>query len=275
MSLSSENMIDPLTLNSKFYGSKDKINKPVLIIMHGLLGSLDNWHSLAMQFGDSFNVYSVDLRNHGKSPHSSIFSYEAMVGDVVAFMDNKGIYKANVIGHSMGAKVAMFLAYMKPDRIQKLIPVDMAPFYGKGNHDEIFKALNMLDLKHYTRRSEIDKDLAEYISQWGVRQFLLKNLERVTEPNGNQSFKWKMNLQGIEMAYDNIRIAIPESACFKGETLFVRGGASNYIKESEFSDIQKLFPNATLRTIEGVGHWVHAENPKAFYEICNDFLKDV
>jgi pimeloyl-ACP methyl ester carboxylesterase len=254
----------PVNLHYKTYGQGAKS----LIIMHGLLGTLDNWQSLAVKYSKDFKVYSLDMRDHGKSPHTEGLSYHFMAEDLKLFMQHQGISEAIVMGHSMGAKAAMFFTYYYPELVSKLIAVDMAPFEGKGNHDEIFYALRALDLDEYDKRSQVDDVLAINIKEWGVRQFLLKNLDRTTD-----GFTWKMNLEGIYASYHMIREAVPFKKVFKKPTLFLKGALSSYIKHEDIQGIRKYYPNAELKTINNAGHWVHAENPKDFYEASVLFMK--
>lgn len=254
-----------LQLNYKTFGQG-----PALIILHGLFGSLDNWISLARRFAEEYSVYIIDQRNHGKSPHTDAFSYKLMAEDLHHFMDTHGIYQAHLLGHSMGGKVVMKFASLYPERIDKLLVVDMAPKSYQPHHTRIFEALNGLDLSTISSRKDADAYLFPRIQPASVRQFLLKNLGRTSD---NQ-FHWKFNLKSIFEHYpeilDNIEIDFP----FEGKTLFLSGGASDYVLESDREEILAHFPEANFVVLDGVGHWVHAEAPDHFMEKVEAFLKD-
>ena len=255
-----------MELNYKKYGDSG----PALIILHGLLGSLDNWHSLATKFGEDYTVYTIDQRNHGKSPHSSKMSYTLMADDLYEFMQTHQLLKANIIGHSMGGKTAMQFAIHFPHLIDKLIVVDMSPRPSGAHHNTIFEALFSIDITKIRSRQEADQQLAGYIPEFAVRQFLLKNLGR--DEKGN--FKWKMNLKGIYDNYRHILKGIEPNAVFDKQTLFIKGGKSGYVQTEDEELIRKIFPASSIKTIEDAGHWVHAEAPEAFYMVAREFLQN-
>lgn len=253
-----------MQLNYKVFGEGD----PVLIL-HGMFGTLDNWQTIAKKLAEDFMVFIIDLRNHGRSPHSEDFDYTIMANDIREFMENNWIYEAYVVGHSMGGKVAMQLASENPDLVKKLAVVDIAPKVYVGNHQTIFEALFSLDLDQLQSRKEADQLLQEKIDSYGVRQFILKNLSINKE---TQKYEWKMNLPVIYAAYQTILGKGNLSTPFDNPTLFIKGATSKYILPEELEDYKIYFPNATLKTIEKAGHWVHAEQPKAFLEVLADFL---
>lgn len=253
-----------MQLNYKVFGEGD----PVLIL-HGMFGTLDNWQTIAKKLAEDFMVFIIDLRNHGRSPHSEDFDYTIMANDIREFMENNWIYEAYVVGHSMGGKVAMQLASENPDLVKKLAVVDIAPKVYVGNHQTIFEALFSLDLDQLQSRKEADQLLQEKIDSYGVRQFILKNLSINKE---TQKYEWKMNLPVIHAAYQTILGKGNLSTPFDNPTLFIKGATSKYILPEELEDYKIYFPNATLKTIEKAGHWVHAEQPKAFLEVLADFL---
>ena len=240
-----------------------------LLILHGLLGASGNWHSLSRNvFARYFQVYALDLRNHGRSPHETSFDYPSMVQDVKGMLDKAGIARANILGHSMGGKVAMWLALQHADRVNRLIVVDMATRAYPPHHQHIFEGLRSLDLTQYSSRTEVDRALASYVEQVPVRQFLLKNLAS----NGSGSFSWKMNLESIYENYPKINEAVISDNAFQNPSMFVKGGASSYIREEDQPGILKLFPQTQFVTIPNAGHWVHAEAPKPFSESVLNFL---
>lgn len=252
-----------MDLNYKKYGTEGGH----LIILHGLFGSLDNWHTLATALGNTFSVWAVDQRNHGKSPHHHDFNYDIMADDLLYFMEQHQIDSANIIGHSMGGKTAMQFALKHPEKVHKLVVVDIAPKGYKGNHNEIIDALQNLDLLKINRRTDAEEMLAENIRQADVRQFLLKNLTR--EATG---YKWKMNLDDIVDNYDAIIGPINLETRFEKPTLFIKGENSDYILEEDKPIIKKQFPQAEFVNFPDAGHWIHAEAPALFLQTTLTFL---
>ncbi|MFK7847420.1 MAG: alpha/beta fold hydrolase [Rhodothermales bacterium] len=253
-----------LTLFSQSYGTGTP-----LIILHGLLGASGNWHTLSRNvFAEEYNVFTLDLRNHGRSPHADAFDYGVMVEDVRQFIEDNELETAHVLGHSMGGKVAMWLALKYPALVSKLIVADMAPRAYPPHHMHILNALKNLDLPVYSSRGAIEEALAVDIKETGVRQFLLKNLSA----SGSGTYTWKMNLLAIYNNYRRINEGIDADLSYAGPALFVKGGRSNYITEKDTPQIQSLFPQATIEEIPNIGHWVHAEAPKQFAEMVMAFL---
>lgn len=250
-----------------FYKKYEGTGEP-LFIFHGLFGMLDNWHNVAQKLSENYTVYSVDLRNHGQSPHSYDMNYELMADDIAELLVKLNYDKAHILGHSMGGKAVMTFALKYPAMIDKLIVADIGVKGYQRGHDEIFDAIIPMNLKEFATRGEIDKHLQPALADFGVRQFILKNLGRDEEGK----FQWKMNLEGIYKNYDNIIAPIESDTPFTGETLFIRGGKSRYVKDEDWDAIKELFPNASLATIEGSGHWVHAEKPADVIALVKDFL---
>lgn len=240
-----------------------------LIILHGLLGTSDNWLTLGKKYAEHYKVYILDQRNHGQSFHDDEFSYPAMAEDLLKFMDDHNIEKAHILGHSMGGKVAMTFAIEHPNRVDKLIVADIGPQSYPPHHQQIFKGLFSLDLANLSSRNEADQKLGEHIPELGVRQFLLKNLTR----NGD-SFEWRMNLNVIAKEIDKIGLGLNHNALFEGSSFFIRGGKSDYVKDSDFNLIHTIFKKSKIETIEGVGHWLHAENPEEFLNLTLDYLQN-
>jgi esterase len=253
-----------MQLHYQRYGEGDP-----LIILHGLFGSLANWTTISKKFAEQYEVWAVDQRNHGSSPHSDTMDYQAMADDLQEFVQSQQISSAHLLGHSMGGKTAMQFALTYPGYVKKLIVVDIAPKGYPRHHDEILDALCSLDLSAANSRSELDTALAQYISDAAVRQFLLTNAVRST----SGGFEWKMNLDAIKQCYDNLIAGIDEKGQFDKPALFIRGEKSDYIGEDDYRLIQTMFPQASIKTIAGAGHWVHAEAPETFYKIVSDFLR--
>lgn len=252
-------------LNFKKYGEE----KDVLVILHGLFGSLDNWQSLAKQFSEHFTVYILDQRNHGKSPHFDEHTYTAMAGDLKAFLDQEGIEEAYLLGHSMGGKTVMQFSIQEPQYIKKMVVADIAPKYYAPHHHKEIEALQSVDFNIQTDRKLVQAKLEETLTNPGVVQFFLKSLTWVEKGQ----LGWKFNLPVLVEQNENIGEALEGFAYFTNPTLFVRGENSNYITEDDIDTIEEIFPMAQYRTIDNAGHWLHAENPEQFFDEVLNFLK--
>ncbi len=241
---------------------------PPLLILHGVFGSGDNWLTVSKQFMPHFEVFLVDQRNHGRSPHTSEFSYDILVQDLLDFANSQGFQKFYLIGHSMGGKVAMKFAAKYPERLEKLVIVDIAPRYYKPHHQEIMAGFNAVDLENMKSRNEADEAMASQIAELDVRQFLLKNLYR----NDEGKFAWRINLPVLEKAVENIGEPLDPNSRIQTPTLFVKGSNSKYISEQDEAEIKVLFSVSSLVSISGAGHWVQAEKPEEFAGAVNNFL---
>lgn len=238
-----------------------------LIILHGLFGSLDNWITMARRFSEHYQVFIVDQRNHGLSFHSPEFSYGHMANDLLDLMNSERIASAHLLGHSMGGKTVMNFAVDHQERVNKLIVADIGPKYYPVHHTQIIKALYSIPVSELSSRKEADEIMSRAINNFGIRQFLLKNLLR-----DGDAFKWKMNLDVIAKNIEEVGKALNQNASYQGETLFIRGANSDYIQDSDMFLINSIFLKAKLATIEGAGHWLHAEKPEEFYQIVMKFL---
>jgi pimeloyl-ACP methyl ester carboxylesterase len=252
-------------LYSKIEGS----GKP-LLILHGFLGMSDNWKSLGVQFAsDGFQVHLLDLRNHGRSFHSDEFSYELMVQDVYDYCKTNNLEKINIIGHSMGGKTAMLFAVTYPEMIEKLIVADIGPKFYPQHHQTILEGLNAVDFSKKPSRNEVEEIVSHYITDYGTRQFLLKSL--YWQEPGQLAFRF--NLPVFNKKIEEIGKSLPENAIYNKPTLFIRGGNSNYILDTDLVNINQHFPNSKIETISNTGHWLHAENPEVFYKMTRSFLE--
>lgn len=251
-----------------FYKKYGEQGQP-LLILHGVFGMLDNWHSLSTKFAEQFRVYAIDLRNHGHSPHSDEMSYSLMADDIKELMDKENLEECILLGHSMGGKVAMQFASMYPEKLDALIVADIAPKRYKPGHLEIIAALKSLDFSKIKSRTEAQKQLSEKIDSAGVRNFLLKNLSRT----GSGQYGLKMNLAAIETAYDHIIGEIEFSWPLNIPTLFLSGSESRYIQEHDRAEIEAWFTEVEFDEVSKAGHWLHADNPNEFIEKVNSFLK--
>ena len=238
-----------------------------LLILHGLFGSSDNWGSLGKKFSEKNTVYLIDLRNHGRSPHSNEMTYSDMANDLLELIKDEKIISPTILGHSMGGKVALMFAKNYPEYLDKLIIADIGLKAYPMHHEEILKGLNSVDLEKTTSRSHARELIKKHISSLGIQQFLLKNLYWIEKGK----LAWRMNLKQIEINIEEIlkEIYIENSNL---KTLFLRGEMSNYILEGDFQNIQTAFPNGEIKTIKNVGHWLHAENPSEFYNLVNEFI---
>ena len=250
-------------LHSKIIGS----GKP-LVILHGLFGMLDNWQGLAKEFGQFFETHIVDQRNHGRSFHANAHNYELMCADLLTYLDANGLDKVFLLGHSMGGKTAMLFATMYPERVEKLVVVDIAPKYYAPHHQEILAGLHAIENAAITSRKEADIILAKHFPQIGIRQFLLKNLYWKTK----DELCFKFNLKVLSNEIENVGEPLIDDAIFYEPTLFVDGQNSNYILPEDQELIETHFPDAQIVEVAKAGHWVHAENPTDFFEEVSRFL---
>ncbi len=246
-----------MQLNFKKFGE----GQP-MIILHGLFGMLDNWQTLSRSFAEKYQVFLVDQRNHGKSPHASLIDYQSMADDLHDFLLSHDLSNATILGHSMGGKTAMQFATYYPEMVRKLIVVDIAPKVYKGGHQKIFEALFNVNIEKVSSRMEVEAALAEKIDEPGIRLFLMKNLNR----SKGGSYRWKMNLPAIHEHYDKILGNIDKDIHFEGDSLFIRGALSKYIKDEDEATIREYFPNARIVSIPDAGHWVHADAPRALFD---------
>jgi pimeloyl-ACP methyl ester carboxylesterase len=254
-----------------------------VIILHGMYGSSDNWFTVGKALSENFEVYMLDQRNHGHSPHDPEISYPLLRDDLRDFLDLHDLWKVTIIGHSMGGKTAMFFAAAFPHRIKKLIIVDISPGSYKNllkpsdlvlDHLNIIQSLLELEPEKIESRTGADLKLAETIKSIAVRQFLLKNLVR----NKAGKFEWALNLDAIQKGLPALMDGIDAKSVEDGlkltgfPVLFIRGGNSDYINAEEEVFIKKLFPDAQIKTIEGAGHWVHSEKTEEFIRVVKKFL---
>ncbi len=241
--------------------------QPAVVLIHGLFGSYENLGVIARSLSEQYQVVNVDVRNHGRSGHSADMSYRQMADDLAQTLDALELAKVALLGHSMGGKLAMAFALLHPERVTKLILADIAPVAYPPRHNSIFAGLEAVDLAQLTSRAEADKQLAEYISEAGVRQFLLKSLVK-----DNDSFYWRFNLAALKANYAALIGEPLVQGQYGGPVLFIKGGDSDYILPEHRPAIMQLFPQAQAKIIQGTGHWLHAEKPAAFTKLVQDFL---
>ena len=256
-----------MILNSKILGSNEK----KIIILHGFLGSLDNWITFGKKLSSNgFEVHLIDQRNHGKSFHSDDFDYKLMANDLYEYLNEHSIKKTSILGHSMGGKTAMLYSLLHPDTINKLIIVDILPVNYDNNYDEIFKALLNINLKEIKSRNDFNIHLRKHFKDTNFILFLSKNLQR----SGNGQFNYKSNIKILYKEYKNITKGFELINQFKNEVLFIKGEKSGYIDKEKLKLSEKFFPEYKLEKISNAGHWVHYENPNDFFLVCSNYLSN-
>ena len=239
-----------------------------LIIMHGLFGSSDNWLTQAKKLSEDYKVYLIDARNHGQSPHDKAHNYTVISQDIMEFIKKHNLVNPYMIGHSMGGKALMKFLCLYPDIIKKAVVADISPRFYPRHHDHITDGLSTITLNTLSSRQEADDILAAYLTNLGERQFLLKNLYR----NENGNFQWRMNLEVLVQEIDNIGEGLDSNCRVDTPTLFINGGASNYVNAGDQTLISALFSKSSFITIPGAGHWLHAEKPEEFLNHIKQFL---
>jgi len=262
-----------------FFREKGQGDKTI-IILHGLYGSSDNWMSVAGELEDQYRVILVDQRNHGRSPHSDLHTYEAMAKDLHSLMEKPGIDKAILIGHSMGGKTIMRFSMMYPEMVEKLIVVDIAPKSYRSfsnyaeitvNHKKIIDESMAVDPSKFTSRHEIDQTLKEVFPDRRLRAFLMKNLKRKKEGG----YAWQINFEALKNNLEEIMDGFSElnkPDHKMPQTVFIKGEKSPYIQDDDTLVISKFFPGSQVVTIPDAGHWVHAEKQDIFVKTVKYFL---
>tara|TARA_B110000046_G_scaffold68377_1_gene76353 strand:- start:1747 stop:2511 length:765 start_codon:yes stop_codon:yes gene_type:complete len=239
------------------------------IILHGFLGMGDNWKTLAKQFSTlGFQVHLVDQRNHGRSFHDSEFNYEVLAEDLKAYCSFHNLEDIVLLGHSMGGKTSMLFAALHPEIVSKLIVADIAPRFYPVHHDAILEGLSALDFEAITSRKEAEVQLSKYVQDLGTRQFLLKNIYRVS----SEILGLRINLETLKTNVSEVGEALPSALNFQKDSLFLRGDKSEYISVQDETLIKLQFPAAVIKTISNAGHWLHAENPTEFYHNVRVFI---
>jgi len=248
------------------YGSGNPV-----IILHGLFGVSDNWVSFGRAISGQFKVYIPDLRNHGQSPHSTIFDFPSMEDDLLELVEDCGIRKPIVIGHSLGGKVAMFFSLHNPDLVRKLVVVDISlrNYPANREHQTLTDAMIAVDFNKARSRSDVDRQLALSVPNVKLRQFLLKNIYW----RDSQTLDWRPDLNAINNNLHSVFEGVQVAGSYPGPCLFLRGSLSDYITDDDIDTIKKNFPGASVKTVANASHWVHVDNPDEFYSIVNGFLR--
>ena len=254
-----------------------------MIILHGLYGSSDNWYSIGKALSSRFEVYLIDQRNHGNSPHTREHSYIDLRNDLHRFMETHGIVKAVILGHSMGGKAAIYFSVAWPEKVQSLIVVDISPASYKSltqsapqsvDHMNIITSMLGVDFSQVKDREDVDRMLSETLHSDRIRQFLLKNVRR----NAEGSYQWRLNIQTLHDQLPQILDGLDHKPFLNGNgitgfpVLFIRAGKSGYIREEDISVIKTIFPMAELVTIPDTDHWVHVEKPELLVKTIEYFI---
>ena len=248
------------------YNQAGESGRPDLIVLHGLFGSSTNWRTVVRELRTEFRITAVDLRNHGGSPWHADAGYPAMAEDVALLIRKLSLNSPSILGHSMGGKTAMCLVQSGLVSVDRLIVADIAPVSYSHSHLDHVNALSSIDLQHVSSRSDVDRQLATTVSDAGIRQFLLQNLVR-----DEGSFSWRINLEAIGNNMESL-VGYPELPPSDVKTLFIRGERSDYIQDRYYPEIQRLFPDSRVNTINDAGHWLHAEQPERVIELTKYFL---
>jgi len=251
------------------YLAEDKA-LPVLVLLHGLFGSSTNWMSIARSLSDDYRVLIPDLRNHGDSFHHPDISYSVMADDLWSLFDDLAISQAILVGHSMGGKVAMSMAMDRPEKVAGLAVIDIAPVSYEHDFSEVFAAFNAVDLAALTSRQMADGQMAGVIDDAAVRGFLLQNLQRRAD-----RWQWRINISALEQAMQGITAFDVPAATYTGVASFIYGSRSDYVLPQYQKDTEAMFPQADYCQVQNAGHWVYAEQPKAFMRCLQRFLTKV
>ena len=253
------------------YSRKVGENGPDFVVLHGLFGSGKNWRSFAGSLEEDFQVWTLDARNHGDSPHADSMNYQQMAEDVARFFAENELKNVILLGHSMGGKTAMQLALQFPDGIAALIVVDIAPVCYDHLHKQLklIEAMQELHLAAEMSRSEIEKKLALKIPEKRLLSFLMTNLNRQ-----NGQFQWRIGLQQIAAGMPDLLNYPDLKSVFKGPVQFIGGENSAYLKFEYHALIRKYFPESRITLLKNCGHWLHVEQPAAFQKTVNEFLQD-
>jgi esterase len=242
---------------------------PPLLVLHGLFGSGKNWHSHMRRLAGNFEVFCIDLRNHGQSFHADEMNYSLMAGDVARLITRLELDSCRILGHSMGGKVAMTLAIQQPALLSRMIVADIAPVAYNHDYDDLIEPILALDPDHFASRTQIDHALRPHIPEDQLRAFLLQNLARDEE-----GWSWRVNWPVIQREMEALTGFDPLPPDWVGDlpTLFIRGAKSDYVGSAEIDVIEHHFSSAGIATIEDAGHWLHAEKPVEFARLALEFL---
>lgn len=254
-----------MILHSNIIGDAGK----PLLILHGFLGMSDNWKTLGKKFArEGFQAHLIDQRNHGRSFHSDEFNYELLAEDLKKYCDHHALESISLIGHSMGGKTAMLFSMNYPELLEKLVIVDIGPKFYPTHHEQILAGLFAIEKETLTSRSDAETIMKNYVPDFGTRQFLLKNLYW----QANKTLGLRINLKVLIDTVEEIGEALSGNTIYKKEALFLKGDKSEYIQVGDEALIHQYYPKAIIQEVSNSGHWLHAENPKEFFEKTLLFL---
>lgn len=238
-----------------------------LFILHGMFGSSSNWKHIASQLANNFKIYLIDLRNHGESPHTPCFDYYMMANDIMEIVIDEDLEKINLMGHSMGGKVAMQYAFTYPKMIQTMIIVDITPKKYPLIHQNLLMQLNQIPLNKINKRQDVENYMNHTVSE-SVKKFMMKNLVKK-----HHNWRWKFNLSTLTKYYEILMDQIITSIPIAVPTLFLKGSNSDYIQKEDVALLDKYFMNYQVQEVPNSGHWVHIDNPKVFVEMFLSFVR--
>lgn len=257
-------------LNYQFHQplSSNGESPKTLVFLHGLFGDLNNLSGIARAFGDRYAILKIDLRNHGRSFHHSDMNYHLMAEDVLAVLEHLELKSVILIGHSMGGKTAMATAALAPERVEKLVVIDIAPVtYTQNRHETFFAGLFAVSQAKPQNRIEAKHIMAEHIADEAIQQFMLKSFD-INSPE-----HFLFNLSALKANYQNLMGW--RDIFFEKPTLFIKGANSDYIQEKERTTILRQFPQAKSFVVANADHWVHAEKPEAVVRAVERFLGNI
>ncbi len=245
------------------------MGKPV-VILHGLFGLSDNWVTFGRELGEHYSVYIPDLRNHGQSPHSGVFDFPSLESDLAELMDGQGLTDIALVGHSLGGKTAMYFALHHPERVNKLVIVDISLRKSPPDreHQQLLNAMLAVDFTGAKSRSDVDSQLKLTIKSARLRQFLMKSVYW----RDRHSLDWRLNLKGIDENLLSVFEGVSAPGVYPGPALFIRGGLSDYVRDTDLAELKMKFPGSEVKTIANASHWVHADAPGEFFNLVKSFL---
>lgn len=241
---------------------------PPLVLLHGLFGASSTLNGIARALSTHFRVISFDLPGHGKTPQCDDMRFQHLANCLYYSMQQLGVNDAVLVGHSLGGKVAMQLALSKPEAVNKLCVLDIAPVRYEGGLENVFAAALATDLTSAQSRDDVDAQLAKGIPDAGVRAFLLTNLAR----DANKQLQWRINFSALFKHYQDFLQAPVSDGHYDGEVLFIKGEQSDYLLPAHKAAVLKFFPRAELKQVAGTGHWLHAEKPDVVHALLRRFL---
>ncbi|MEX5205421.1 esterase [Citrobacter freundii] len=254
-----------MKLNIRAQSAQNLHNNSPIVLVHGLFGSMDNLGILARDLVTDHDIIQVDMRNHGLSPRSPEINYQAMAQDLLDTLDDRQIEKAIFIGHSMGGKAVMALTALAPERVERLVAIDIAPVdYHVRRHDEIFAAINAVTDAQASSRQQAASVMRQHLQEEGVIQFLLKSFV---------DGEWRFNVPVLWDQYPHI-VGWETIPAWEHPALFIPGGNSPYVTEAYREQLLAQFPQARAHVIAGAGHWVHAEKPEAVLRAIRRYLSE-